>query len=108
MNERLLNYKARRRKIIEEKNIDKDKLKHGSDKTEKHHIEGRKNSDEEIPLCLHCHEFITLKQNSLSVKERKNKKILALKSVLSLYELGSEHLRLIIEKELSDNEQNST
>ncbi len=41
-------------------------------KIEKHHIDGRKNSDEVIPLCPNCHTKITFKQNSISPTKRKS------------------------------------
>ena len=39
---------------------------------EKHHIDGRKNSDEVIPLCPNCHQKITYKQNLISPEKRKS------------------------------------
>ncbi len=41
-------------------------------KIEKHHIDGRKNSDEVVPLCPNCHTKITFKQNSISPIKRKS------------------------------------
>jgi heterodisulfide reductase subunit B len=39
-------------------------------KMEKHHIDGRKNSDEVVSLCPNCHIKITYVQNSISPIKR--------------------------------------
>jgi hypothetical protein len=39
-------------------------------KFEKHHIDGRKNSDEVVSLCPNCHSKITFVQNSISPVKR--------------------------------------
>lgn len=102
MNEKKIRYLANRRKKVEEKDLDMVSLKVGSEEIEEHHLEGKKNSEIKEPLCKPCHDYITSKQNSLSVEERKNTHLLAYKSVLGLFELASEHLRAIIEREIQD------
>ena len=37
---------------------------------EEHHVYGRNNSDEKIPLCINCHAKITREQNKVSPKLR--------------------------------------
>lgn len=107
MSEQLTKYLADRRKKSENTKIDFNKMKKGSEITEEHHVRSRKNGEDTIILCLPCHNYITNKQNSLSVEQRKNSKIMALKSVLAMQELVCEHFRFIIEKEITDEKQNS-
>jgi hypothetical protein len=110
MNEPLTKYLANQGKAIDERKTKKLPIKEGLDKIEKHHIQGKQNSDFEIPLCLACHDFITARQNSLSVEERKNKELMALKSVLGLHELACQHLREIMQvkkEELEHDKQDS-
>ena len=40
---------------------------------EMHHVYGRCNSDETIPLCKNCHSKITAEQNKVSPKKRSKK-----------------------------------
>lgn len=40
---------------------------------EMHHVDGRNNSDKEIPLCKNCHTKITAEQNKESPKVRSKK-----------------------------------
>ena len=98
MSEPLTKYLANQGKAIDEIKTKKLPIREGSDKIEKHHIHGRINSDSEIPLCKPCHDFITTRQNSLSVEERKNKQLMALKSAIGLNELACQHLREITVK----------
>jgi hypothetical protein len=109
MNDQLTKYLANRGKAIDEIKTKKLPIREGSDKIEKHHIQGKINSDSEISICLPCHDFITSRQNSLPVGERKNKEIMALKSVIGLFELACQHLREIELKieELEHDKQNS-
>ena len=110
MNESLTKYLANQGKAIDEIKTKKISVKEGSDKIERHHIQGRQNSDFEIPLCLSCHDFITARQNSLSVEERKNKEIMAFKSVIGLIDLACQQIREIMQikiEELEDDKQNS-
>ncbi len=107
MNEELTKYLANRRKQIESTKIKSEDVKKGSDIVEGHHIQSRKNSEVTIPLCLACHNYLTDKQNSLSVEQRKNSKIMALKSLLAMLELVCEHFRFIIEKEIIYAKQDS-
>jgi hypothetical protein len=65
---------------------------------------GRDYSDKQIPLDKNVHKYITLKQNSLPVNKRKNYRIMALKSLLSWFETGCDLFRLVIEKEIQDEE----
>ena len=102
-----LEYKASRRKIKEEANIDINEFKTGSNKIEQHHVLSKNNSNDTIPLCKCCHDFITLKQNNLSINQRKNKFLLALKSVLSIFELGCKLLRFVIEKRIENEKGDS-
>jgi len=107
MNEELTQYLAKRRKQIESTKIRAEEVKNGSEIVEEHHIQSRRNSKITIPLCLSCHNYLTRKQNSLSVEQRKNSKIMALKSLLALQELVCEHLSFIIEREITNAEQDS-
>jgi hypothetical protein len=110
MNEPLTKYLANQGKAIDEIKTKKLPVKDGSNKIEQHHIQGRINSPLEIPLCSACHDFITSRQNSLSVEERKNKELMALKSVIGLNELACQHLREIMQvkkEELGHDKQNS-
>lgn len=100
MNEQLTKYLANRSKAIDEIKAKKKFVKQGSDIVEKHHIQGRINSDSEIPLCLGCHDYITSMQNSLPVEIRKEKRVMALKSILGMSELACQHLREIIQVEI--------
>ncbi|HLC86726.1 MAG TPA: hypothetical protein VJH65_00400 [Candidatus Nanoarchaeia archaeon] len=102
MSEQLTKYHANIGKAIEEIKTKKIFIKEGSDKIEKHHIQGRLNSDSEIPLCKPCHDFVTIGQNSLSVDERKNKELMALKSVIGLFELACQHLREIMQVKIEE------
>lgn len=103
MSEKLIRYKANRREKVEDLNKNTEEIKMGSDIVEEHHIQSRKNSEIKIPICLACHNYITDKQNSLSVEQRKNSKLLALKSLLAMLELTCEHFRFLIEKDIEDD-----
>lgn len=109
MNEPLTKYRANRGKAIDDIKTKKLPIKEGLNKIEQHHIQGKINSDSEIPLCKPCHDYVSLRQNSLSVDERKNKGIMALKSVIGLFELACQHLREITVKieELEHDKQDS-
>lgn len=98
----MVEYKAKRRKRIEEIEINKDLFKIGSKDFELHHIISKNNSDIKISLCKFCHNFITTKQNSLSVKERKNKRLLARISARALVELGINFLRILDENDIEN------
>ena len=87
---------------MEDLNKKTEEIKEGSDIIEEHHIQSRKTSDIKTPICLACHNYITDKQNSLSVEQRNNSKLLALKSILSMLELTCEHFRFLIEKEIEN------
>jgi len=72
-----------------------------SDMKEDHHVYGRNNSDETIPLCKNCHSPITIQQNKLprevrsSNASREEKIRFILVSVGTLLEGIGEQLRLI-------------
>ena len=66
-----------------------------SKKIEEHHPIGKANSKATIPFCLHCHDFITSRQNTLSRNQRKNKLRFAIESIASLLELCVKFLRAI-------------
>lgn len=102
--ENKIRYLSDRRKKKESRNLSKELLTNQTKETESHHILGKSYSDMQIPLEKNIHKYITLKQNSLSVKERKNAKLMALKSLLSWFETGCDLLRLFIEKEIQDEE----
>ena len=97
-----IRYLSDRRKRRESENLSKELLINQSHKRESHHLLGKSYSDIQTPLGENIHKYITLKQNSLSVKERKNQKVMALKSLLSLFETGCDLFRLVIEKEIQD------
>jgi len=103
MSEKLIRYRANRRERVEDLNKNTAEIKDGSDIVEEHHIQSRKNSEIKIPICLACHNYITDKQNSLSVEQRKDSKLLALKSILAMLELTCEHFRFLIEKEIEND-----
>lgn len=102
MDEEKIKYLAKRRKVIEDNKIDKELLRNPSGKIEQHHPVGIKNLDFIVPLEENVHKYISSKQDSLSVEERKNLKIHAQKSVLAWFEAGCEFLRFIIEREIQD------
>ena len=102
MSENKIRYLSDRRKRKESENLSRELLINKSHKKESHHLLGKSYSDIQLPLGENIHKYITLKQNSLSVKERKNQRIMALKSLLSLFETGCDLFRLVIEKEIQD------
>lgn len=72
---------------------------------EKHHMFGKKYSDQTILLCLNCHRIVTDNQNSLPTKIRKSrhqneKDIVAINSIGSLHFLTGKEL-IKISKRLS-------
>jgi hypothetical protein len=66
---------------------------------EDHHIFGRNNAGDTIPLCLDCHREITIEQNKVSPKSRsafasvREKRGFLLVSVGALLELIGRHLK---------------
>ena len=56
---------------------------------EKHHIIGRKNSDEVIPLCKNCHAKVTDEQNALSRENRKGTPFILVSIGALLREVGN-------------------
>lgn len=56
---------------------------------EKHHVEGRNNSEWIKPLCKNCHSKITAEQNKLSPKVRSSKASLQNKRAFNLISIGA-------------------
>lgn len=80
-------------------------------KMERHHIDGRINSEEIIAICYNCHNKITIEFNKLSPKDRINNKKLSKISYLILNHggllknLGEKQIK--IAKELIDYEKDN-
>ena len=60
-----------------------------ADALEKHHLEGRNNSDRLIELCKTCHAIITAEQNKVSPKARSTKATPQQKLAYSLITIGA-------------------
>jgi hypothetical protein len=60
-----------------------------ADALEKHHLEGRNNSDRLIELCKNCHAEITAEQNKVSPKARSAKASSQQKQAYSLITIGA-------------------
>ena len=56
---------------------------------EMHHVIGRSNSDEVIPLCKNCHAKITNEQNKLSREKRKGNSFILVSIGALLKEAGN-------------------
>jgi 5-methylcytosine-specific restriction endonuclease McrA len=56
---------------------------------EKHHLEGRNNSDRLITLCKNCHAIITAEQNKLPPKTRSKRASPKQKQAYSLITIGA-------------------
>jgi len=56
---------------------------------EKHHVEGRSNSDWVEPLCKNCHAKVTAEQNRLSPKERSSESSLQNKRAFGIISIGA-------------------
>ena len=62
-----------------------------ADALEKHHLEGRNNSDRLIELCKNCHTEITAEQNKVSPKARSAKASPQQKLAYSYITIGALH-----------------
>ncbi len=102
MNEDLTRYLGNRRKRIEKGKMDKVNLKAPNQKIESHHVHGRINSEQQIPLLKEFHDFISCFQDSLPVELRKDKEIMAITSSIGFFELGIECLRELREKKINE------
>lgn len=94
--------KADQRRVLEKQKRDKINLKELSQGIEDHHLFGKINSDKTIPMFKSHHDYITCSQNSLSVKLRKNKEVMALASMVGFFELGTQCLREILEVKIEE------
>lgn len=74
------------------------------EKIEKHHILGKINSDEILNLPKNSHDLITIVQNSVPVKYRKNFIVMGISSMIGFFELGVKQLRYLRELIIKDLE----
>ena len=100
MNE--IKYLSNRRKKIEKLKTEKLDLKKQNQKIENHHLFGKINSPIEIPMLKEYHYFISCYQDSMPVKLRKDKEIMALTSIIGYFDLGIQCLRELRELKIKE------